>query len=148
MKMAEDIVYGNALENLAWISLAESFRRACSLYHEGFESDAMKLAQDELPQLIAQWSNASSLAGGEKRQRLISLFIEEGRRIGEVSLVQKMLSAHINAQAFQNRKTREMLVSGVGMVGGIIVTKDVGELAGRVVSGVVKDEEEDLVVAF
>jgi hypothetical protein len=119
MKTAEDFEYIDGIAELTWMNLADAFRRACALYHKGRESDAMKIAHEELPELIDQWSEVSGMNVATRRIRLMSMFVEEGRKVGEVALAQKMLSAYMSSQALSNRKAKEMLQSGQGFVGGI-----------------------------
>jgi hypothetical protein len=119
MKTKKDISETMALDDQEWERVAESFRRACSLYHRGKEAEAMSLASEELPPLIAQWSQTSRLGGNAKRHRLISLFMEEGKRVGEMALLQKMLFAHMSAQATATRNARAVMLGESGLAGTI-----------------------------
>lgn len=119
MKTAEELVYTDSMAELTWVNLADAFRRACALYHKGRESEAMKIAREELPGLIDQWSEASGMNAATRRIRLMSMFVEEGRKVGEIALAQKMLSAYMSSQALSNRMAKEMLKSNHGFVGGI-----------------------------
>jgi len=119
MKTTKDIQEKMAVDDQDWERVAESFRRACSLYHRGKETEAMSLAGEELPPLIAQWSRTSPLGGNAKRHRLISLFMEEGKRVGEMALLQKMLFAHMSAQAQATRNARAVMLGESGLAGTI-----------------------------
>lgn len=133
MKTSDEYEYTTSITELAWMNLSDTFRHACSLYHNGKEADAMRLAQEQLPALIEQWSEASHLSGSARRLRLMSMFVEEGRKVGESALAQKMLSSYMSSQALLNRRTKEMLQKGntirtSGLTGGI-------RLIGNVPSG-------------
>jgi hypothetical protein len=119
MKTADEYAYVGGTAELAWVNLSDSFRRACALYHEGREAEAMQLARDELPELLEQWSAVCNLDGHARRLRLMSMFVEEGRKVGESSLAQKMLASHMTSQARLASRTRELLRNGGSLTGGI-----------------------------
>jgi len=89
------------------------------MYHKGLEADAMTLASEELPPLIEVWSHTCALSSSAKRHRLISLFMEEGRKVGEMAILQKMLFAHMSAQATATRNARALLLHESGLAGSI-----------------------------
>lgn len=99
-----------------WLALGELIRRACSMYHAGNSSDAGELIRASLPGMIDRWNRLSPLSGEEKKRRLFSLFIEEGRRAGEPALAQKLLVQHMRVQEARNLRTRQILSSAGPMV--------------------------------
>lgn len=119
MKTADEYAYDGGTAELAWVNLSDSFRRACALYHEGRQAEAMRLAREELPELVGQWSSVCNLDGTARRLRLMSMFVEEGRKVGEGSLAQKMLASHMSSQAVLVSRTRELLRKGTSLAGGI-----------------------------
>lgn len=123
MKTREKVARVFTEQDEAWEQVAQSFRRACSLYHKGREDEAMSLAAEELTPLIGEWSRSSPLGGSAKRHRLISLFMEEGRRVGEMALLQKMLFAHMSAQAAVTRNARALFLGDSGLAGSISLSE-------------------------
>ncbi len=130
MKTREEVARAFAEHDEAWEQVAAAFRRACALYHRGMENEAMTLAGDELTPLISEWSSKSPLSGSAKRHRLISLFMDEGRRVGEMALLQKMLGAHMSAQVVAKRNARAFLMGNSGLSGSISIRQERGVHAG------------------
>ena len=118
MKTADEFIDGIGTEELAWVNLCMTFRRACALYHKGDSREALRVASAELPALIERWGELSGLGGSARRLRLMSMFVEEGRKAGEGALAQKMFYAYTNSRDELNRETREILKMG-GLSGGI-----------------------------
>jgi hypothetical protein len=119
MKTADEFVDGIGTEELAWVNLCMTFRRACALYHKGDSHAALRIASEELPALVEHWGELSGLNGSARRLRLMSMFVEEGRKAGEGALAQKMFYAYTNSRDELNRETREILRTGGGLSGGI-----------------------------
>jgi hypothetical protein len=119
MKIFEMNAPSDLVDVQAWSEIAATFRRACVLHHDGFESEALDLLNSGLPALIGQWSRNSSLGSVQKKRRLMAMFIDEGRRVGEVTLVNKMLTARMNTQALENQATKEILIREGSLSGSI-----------------------------
>jgi hypothetical protein len=49
----------------------------------------------------------------------MSLFVEEGRRVGEAALINKMLRSRMNSQASMNREARQILINESTLCGEI-----------------------------
>jgi hypothetical protein len=109
-------------ETALFDEMAGVFARACSMYHDGLETEAMKMAGALLPDLFSRWSRVSHLDAVEKRNRIVSLFIEEGKRVGEPDLVNKIIFARMNSREALHRTACEYL-SGGGLVGKISVVE-------------------------
>ncbi len=112
---------GGVDERAAWARVAAAFRKACSLYHDGRESEAMNMAAAELSPLVEAWSAACPLSGAAKKQKLVALFMDEGRRSGETELIEKMLSARIGTRAAVARDARAFLVNAGSLKGAIVL---------------------------
>ena len=78
------------------------------------------MLKEDLPSLIADWSEGSGLDGSSRKRRLLSLFMEEGRRVGEISLLQKMISAEMNVQSALTRNARSYYFREGGFSGSIV----------------------------
>jgi hypothetical protein len=117
--IAENRNLDNGVAKLAWNEIAVALRRACTLYQAGDEADAMTMAKSRLPELIGRWSDACGLSATAQKQRLMSLFADEGRRAGEPSLIYKMLHARQTTMDTLNRQARDLLLSGSALRGAI-----------------------------
>jgi hypothetical protein len=100
--------------------------RACEMYHDGMEKEAMRMAGALLPDLFSRWSKVSPLASAEKRSRIISLLVEEGKRAGEPDLVNKIIFSRMNSRAARHRTVCEQ-ISGGGLVGNISIVDPASE---------------------
>jgi hypothetical protein len=105
-------------EKALFDEMAGVFARACSMYHDGLETEAMRMVGSLLPDLFSRWSRVSCLDASERHNRIVSLFVEEGRKVGEPDLVNKIIFARMNSREAMRRTACEYL-SGGGLVGKI-----------------------------
>jgi hypothetical protein len=118
MKTLEETIRESAVETALFEEMAGVLKRACAMHHEGLETEAIQMAGALLPDLFERWSRLCPLNASEKRSRIISLLIEEGKKAGEPDLVSKIIFSRMNSRAALRKTACEYLSCG-GLSGSI-----------------------------
>ena len=86
----------NALEHPTqlWDQITAGFRQACYHRRQGRQAEAASLLERQLPQTIADWSQASPSDPARKKALLLEMFAREQQRVEEAIALQALLARH------------------------------------------------------